>query len=369
MAPHVAVIVAGVVVGVGVAYVVGQHVYPQVQPHVAHIGELIRLWKEDRRRRSEHPYSSMSPEDDDLPRNSTSSDDHERKDMQDKYFGAREQGSTGASTARSAWGEGLRQRPQAANVGTANNANEKLLDTDVEMVQLDRVNSSFYPLMPPTSTRPTSRGPSPATLEDDNPFQEPSVPVAVAIPLPQSPAASLVVDPIGRSSPVLPRPQPHAATPFEGSSDDDSDEHPLQTPIATSAPRLPSESRPMSLPSPRPQLAHRSTGSISGVLSPPTLPAGGMGTVRGPAASLARPSSPSNASDPMSGSFVSAAPSRGWTDGGTADIFSGSERESGYHDSDEEGVRSASDSDWEEIDSSRVTSPPASGTGRLPGRN
>lgn len=369
MPPHVAFIVAGVVVGVGVAYVVGQHVYPEIKPH---LDEFWRAFKEkaNGRRRSEHPYSSMSSEDFDLPRNSTSSDVHEPKDMGDKSFGAREQESTGASTARSAWGEGLRQRPHAANVAAANNANEKLLDTDVEMVQLDRARSNVFPLMTPTSTRPSSRGPSPVALEDDNPFQEPSVPVAVAIPLPQSPTASLVVDPIGRSNPVLPRPQLPVAMPFNASSNESDDEHPLQTPIATSAPRLPSDSRRMSLPSQRPQFAHRSTGSISGVLSPPSLPAGETGTIRGLPPALARASSPSNASDHMSGSFVSAAPSRGWTDGGTADIFSGSERESGYHDSDEDGVRSASDSDeWEEIDSSRGANPPASGTNTHSGRN
>lgn len=283
--------------------------------------------------------------------------------MEDKSSSAGERMRT--PPPRSGWGQELRQRPQAANAQAANIANEKLLDTDLEMVQFDRAKSGLYSLMTPTSTRPPSRGPSPATREDDNPFEEPSVPVAVAIPLPQSPAASLVVDPIGRTSPALSRSQPPSTTLFDASGNEDSDEHPLQTPIATSAPRLPSEPRRMSQSSPKPRPAHRSAGSISGVLSPPSLPAGGTGTVRGPPAALVRASSPSNASDHMSGSFVSTTPSRNWTDGGTADIFSGSERESGYHDSDEDGVRSASDSDeWEEIDSSRVTSPPARGGNR-----
>lgn len=79
----------------------------------------------------------MSSEDFDRPRNSTSSDDQEPKEMEDKSSNAGERIRT--STPHAGWGQELRQRPQAANAQAANSANEKLLDTDLEMVQLDRV--------------------------------------------------------------------------------------------------------------------------------------------------------------------------------------------------------------------------------------
>ncbi|KAG8979157.1 hypothetical protein FRB90_008224, partial [Tulasnella sp. 427] len=272
MAPHVAFIVVGVVVGVGVAYAVGQHVYPELKPH---FDELFRNFKENvnRRRRSEHPYESLSP--DDIDRNRTSYDDYEPKEMEDKSFRARADFSAGSSSIQPARAEGLRQRARPASFGASN---EKLFDADVEMVQLDKAESTAYPLLRPTATMSNSRGPTTtAPLEDYNPFQEPSVPVAVAIPLPQSPSASLVIERTDQTSPTVSRPQLPALSPFADSANDMSDE---RTPIATNAPRLPSEfeSRRTTIPSPRPQIAHRPADSISGVLSPPTLPSNGTDT-------------------------------------------------------------------------------------------
>lgn len=212
--------------------------------------------------------------------------------------------------------------------------------------------------MTPTSTRPSSRGPAPPYV-DDNPFIEPSVPVAVAIPLPLSPSSSLVVDstasvkdqPASRTSPRSPGATSYATAPTNQT---------LNTPTPSLAP-LPD---PVVSRTPR----HKASDSIhsnhtpAAALSPPMFHS--TGSVRSP---VARPTSPSGLSDTMS--LVSAAPSRNWTDGGTADIFSGSEHDFRDQDSDED-VRSVSDSgSWEDVSAAGgVGSPPVAPAGRLSGR-
>ncbi|KAG8921674.1 hypothetical protein FRC02_012430 [Tulasnella sp. 418] len=77
----------------------------------------------------------------------------------------------------------------------------------------------------------------------------------------------------------------------------------------------------------------------------------------------ARATSPSGLSDNMS--MVSATPSRTWTDGGTAEIFSGSEKDFRGNDSDRDDIESVSDSgSWEDVGAG-VASPRAGGAGRL----
>ncbi|KAG8898232.1 hypothetical protein FRB99_007586, partial [Tulasnella sp. 403] len=321
MAPHVAVIVTTVVVGVGVAVVVAKF-WPRFQPEVETFTSFVRSQFE---RRREQPYTSLRTDD---------SNDENKKDDDSSS-------SKGVKPSRrdevpkrdpSRWNSDLRQRaPSALH-------SDNLVDLDVEMVQLDKTKPAlqFLP-MTPTLTGASSRGPISPIHVDDNPFIEPPPPTA--IPLPVSPESSLLGDSKDLRSSQAPAP--------------------TRSPIATSliAPQRGQTPPVAQTPSPAPQkqvaaqqvlgfsrMSHhhasssQSSNFSSGILSPPPVHAG----VRSP---VARATSPSAVSDSVS--LVSVAPSRTWTDGGTADIFSGSERDFQTNESDDD-VRSVSDSgSWE----------------------
>jgi len=331
MAPPVALLVGTVVIGVGVLVVAGAIVWPHVQSEAE---ELFRRFASQGQSRREQPYTRQTDQNSD---EEDSDDKEESKSF--KYNETREIGSDSFAPERSQWAaEGLRQRTQSARQTTS------VFDFDVEMIQMDQAKSTLQIPMMPSSTRPSSRGPpaNPIPYMDDNPFIEPSVPVAVAIPLPVSPSNSLLVDSSIKEQPAQPTTQTSGTVTSDVTA-------PSNQTLNTPTPSL----------SPLPDAAlhgtprHRVTESVSSnrsaasaALSPPMIPSisGSVASVR---SFVARPTSPSGLSDNMS--FVSAAPSRNWTDGGTADIFSGSDHDFKEADSDDD-VRSVSDSgSWEDV--------------------
>lgn len=181
-----------------------------------------------------------------------------------------------------------------------------------------------YTPMTPTHSRPSSRATSTTAAFDIDPFEEPSVPVASAIPLPLSPSSSVVTDNKRTDSPGLVKPvsrpsagvQPFVATP-KGHA-------PLSPALST--PNLAaasSQAQPQSPFSTIRRSRHQPTGSqasisSASILSPTAGTATGTADAKSP---VVRATSPSGMSDTLS--LVSATPSRTWTDGGTAEIFSG----------------------------------------------
>lgn len=241
---------------------------------------------------------------------------------------------------------GLRQRPNASRIASS----EKLFESDVEMVQLDQANPLItYTPMTPTYSRPSSRAQTPTSPFDIDPFGEPSVPVASAIPLPLSPSSSIMTDRKRTDSPGYVKPDSRASSgvqPFSANT-----RGPAPTP-SLSTPNLASPSSQAQPHSPfstirrsrnQPSASQASIVSAS-ILSPTAVTA--STDAKSP---IARATSPSGMSDTLS--LVSATPSRTWTDGGTAEIFSGDERDfqEAEPESDDD-VRSVSESgSWESV--------------------
>lgn len=218
-------------------------------------------------------------------------------------------------------------------------------------------------VMTPSSSRPSSRGP---IYVDDNPFIEPSVPVAVAIPLPLSPSSSILAETTPSvATSQLPSMHSRGASPFTPPST----QQVVQTPPQAPSPAPPAPSQHYTLATPVAARSARHTHNPSssqssfGMLGPAPMPATNAsvgGTVWSPAV---RATSPAGMSDSMM-SMVSAAPSRNWTDGGTADIFSGSEHDFRDGQSEDDDVQSVSDSgSWEDVPA-HVGSLPGPGVGR-----
>lgn len=252
----------------------------------------------------------------------------------------------------------IRQRSAAGSPAVA--ANDRLLDADVEMVQLNQVRicfrgvspfqlppiwiwtdalvfspqsrpnlplrafkylplvlsqtrAPFFTPMTPVSTRPASRsGPAEDIAANPNPWlAEAELPIPSSIPLPVSPAASLTVadprTPPVTSSGVLSPVSINLGTPLQ------------QAAVLSPAEPVTPHQRVSSSATTRPSHSRHQTSSQSSLnaFAPPLLGPGP--SARSPAV---RANSPSDMSDSVM-SMISAAPSRGWTDGGTADIFSG----------------------------------------------
>jgi len=220
--------------------------------------------------------------------------------------------------------------------------------------------------MTPTHSRPASRATT--TVLDIDPFEEPSVPVATAIPLPLSPESSIITDRKAVDAPSLMTRSSTAAQ--SSASREQSGSQSSTPPPSVAASAAVHQTQPASAFSTlrgRSSRHHPSASQSSipsaGVLSPPMIPSGANSNdARSP---VARALSPSGVSDTMS--LVSATPSRAWTDGGTGEIFSGDERDFPEAEAEsDDDVRSVSESgSWQSLSASRDG---LAASGRLPRR-
>ncbi|KAG8938107.1 hypothetical protein FRC03_007642 [Tulasnella sp. 419] len=379
--PSPAVIVGGVVITAGAIYVFKEYGWPHVEPTAREIVEEIKsLWERasGHRRRAaphhSHTSRSSSPFDDSeetkrhsFHSSSTSSDDesgsstafrrssrmHESVEMthlvKDETNGWADQGSH------------IRRRKAPSNeLGVAG------------LPLYDEPNpfSSFKPMTPTTVNSQQNRNASPPA--DIDPFRindEDDMKTPAKIPLPLSPDSSAVLPAdnavVGQGSTdknhmTLDRSQqyqPMAASPLISNLTPTSPPQLLPTipqPVPLSSDHLIAHEQQQQHP-----LTRSTTSSTSSNQFQP-VHASSSG-VRSP--ENARATSPSGLSDNMS--MVSATPSRTWTDGGTAEIFSGSEKDFRGNDSDRDDIESVSDSgSWEDVGAG-VASPRAGGAGRL----
>jgi len=372
MAPPVAIIVGTTIIGAGLAAAFHKYAWPHIEPHAQ---ELVENWKvrfkstfSGRRRHRAQPSTFSDHSEDDTKHligvaSITSQSDTDPAKR--RRPGSSVAGSASASEKERA--PGLRQRTASRKVSS-----ERLFDSDVEMIELDQSHPLiFYTPMTPTHSRSPSRATAASTTaaDDIDPFEEPSVPVATAIPLPLSPSASLA----DASNPNPETPSYLTAQSRSSTAMQSFATAPTQQPSAASTPNIaaaPLHPQPQSpFGTVRRSRHHPSSSQTSnpstGVLSPPTIPsAAGSADARSP---VARATSPSGMSDTMS--LVSATPSRTWTDGGTADIFSGDERDFQEADADsDDDVRSVSESgSWESV-SAAGRGDSLAGSGRLPRR-
>ncbi|KAG8883270.1 hypothetical protein FRB97_006965 [Tulasnella sp. 331] len=331
MGPPVAIIVGSTILGVGLVVAIHE-AWPYFKPHAQEFLHQCSARYDSfksRRRRRVQPHSantSRGPSFNDSERKYPAS--HFVMDLDDEDISRSVQHRlieplSGAALAAEKEGPpayGLRRR----HVVNRDASEETLMDTDLEMVHIDQANPwiTCTP-MTPTTSRPSSR--ARATSFDVDPFHydEPSVPVATAIPLPLSPSSSALSTDRTKATETLGfmTAQSRQSTGVQSFATAPT----YQTPQSTSTVSTPNPQSPPPPPSAfstvRRSRHHTSASqtsipSAANILSPPTIPT--PFEARSP---VARAVSPSGVSDTMS--LVSAAPSRTWTEGGTADIFSG----------------------------------------------
>ncbi|KAG8982668.1 hypothetical protein FRB94_007979 [Tulasnella sp. JGI-2019a] len=362
MGPPVAIIVGSTIVGVGVVVAIHEawpYIKPRAQEFYQNCSARYNSFRNRRRHRAQ-PHSTSSPG----PPPSSSGDDASSTRLYDvaldedislleRHRSQPLSGGAALSAGEGLSASGLRQRHFANRDGSE----ETLMNSEVEMVHLDQSHPlTAYTSMTPTRSQPESRPRAGSVSFDVDPFhfEEPSVPVASAIPLPLSPSSSTAVStelrPISTETPGYLAAQSRSSTGLPSYATAPSQQS--QTTSTVSTPNLQGQQPPSTYSTVRrsrhqPSASQTSIPSAASVLSPPAIPSAFPGA--GAKSPAVRATSPSGASDTMS--FVSAAPSRTWTDGGTADIFSGDERDfqEANEDSDDD-VQSVSESgSWESV--------------------
>jgi len=322
MAPPVVVIVGSTIVGVGLATAFHQYAWPHIRPHAQDIVNHCKA-------RIQHTFKGIHKYHIRPPLSSSRGlSDGGMVAWAPTQFG--EFVNAGSHTPLIVLQDESNTEKDANQTGLHRRQvrprSESPLGSNLEMTQLDET----YPLAAYTRISPTHTS-TDSDLAGLDPFQEPSVPVSCAIPLPLSPPISAA------DSKPAEIPEPHTL-PFTASQA-------MQNLSASSTSDRSSASSPVSVR--RRLLNHSSTVPPNGGPIPsPNIPSQANTDARD---SARRAMSPSGVSDTLS--LISAAPSRTWTEGGTADIFSSDEQD--FHGAEvdsEDDVRSVSESgSWESV--------------------